>query len=145
LLERYQTLAPAAFFEKLRQVLQQMFNQTLPTGSTAALGNYLKRHGQVIVLYLFTTLQLPVEQIIELYGRRWNIETDLRSLKKEVRLRELRSKSPQMIAKEVIACVMAYNLIRTVQLAAAELVGIEPRQLSFSRVQAVKMLRCPCS
>jgi hypothetical protein len=31
-------------------------------------------------LYLFTTLELPAEQVVELYGRRWNVETDLRSL-----------------------------------------------------------------
>ena len=39
------------------------------------------RRGKVIQLYLVTTLDLPVEQILELYGFRWNIELDLRSLK----------------------------------------------------------------
>jgi hypothetical protein len=32
-------------------------------------------------------LALPAEEIVELYGRRVNIETDLRSLKRTVRLR----------------------------------------------------------
>jgi hypothetical protein len=40
-------------------------------------------------LYLFTTLDLPVEEILQLYGRRWNIETDLRSLKRTVRLHHI--------------------------------------------------------
>ena len=39
------------------------------------------RRGKAIQLYLVTTLDLPVEQILELYGFRWNIELDLRSLK----------------------------------------------------------------
>ena len=98
---------------------------------------HLKRHGQVIVLYLYTTLQLPADEIIELYGRRWNIETDLRSLKQTVRLGQLRSLSTAMVTKELIAGVMAYNLVRTVQMAAAQWVGIDPRDLSFSKVQAI--------
>jgi len=32
-----------------------------------------------MVLYLSTTLQPPVDEIVELYGLRWNIETDLRT------------------------------------------------------------------
>ena len=39
-------------------------------------------------LYLFTTLALPAEQIVACYGKRWRIETDLRSLKQTVRLQQ---------------------------------------------------------
>ena len=98
---------------------------------------HLKRHGQVIVLYLFTTLQLPADEIVALYGRRWNIETDLRSLKQTVRLGHLRSLSTQMVTKELITGVMAYNLVRTVQMAAAQWAAIDPRELSFSKVQTI--------
>ena len=44
-------------------------------------------------LYLFTTLDWPEKQIVELYGERWNIETDLRSLKRTVRLHHVTAKS----------------------------------------------------
>jgi hypothetical protein len=98
---------------------------------------HLKRHGQVMVLYLFTTLPLSADEIVELYGLRWNIETDLRSLKQTVRLGHLRSLSLQMVAKELIAGVTAYNLVRTVQMAAAQSAGVDPRELSFSKVQTV--------
>jgi len=37
-------------------------------------------------LYLFTPVELPREQVLALYGKRWNIETDLRSLKRTVQL-----------------------------------------------------------
>ena len=37
-------------------------------------------------LYLFTTLALPFEEIVALYGRRWSVETDLRSLKRTMQL-----------------------------------------------------------
>lgn len=103
----------------------------------------LKRHSQVIVLYLFTTLPLPADEIVELYGRRWNIETDLRSLKQTVQLGRLRSLSTQMVAKEILTSVMAYNLVRAVQVAAAASAGIKPRDLSFSYVQTIVNLWFP--
>jgi putative transposase len=51
-------------------------------------------------LYLFTDLNLPAEQIVELYARRWNIETDLRALKQTVRLQHLTAKTTDMMEKE---------------------------------------------
>lgn len=98
---------------------------------------HLKRHRQVVVLYLFTTLPLSDDEIVELYGRRWNIETDLRSLKQTVRLTHLRCKSLPMVIKELITAVMAYNLVRTVQMAAARWAGIDPREWSFSHILTV--------
>lgn len=93
--------------------------------------------GHLIQLYFFTTLTLPVAQIAELYGYRWNIETDLRSLKQTVRLHSLTARSVDMVAKELVLGVAAYNLVRATMYAAARGAGLDPRQLSFSRVQDV--------
>ena len=93
--------------------------------------------GQTIQLYFFTTLELPPEQIVTLYGYRWNIETDLRSLKQTVHLHSLTARSLDMVAKELVLGVAAYNLVRGTILAAARVAGMDPRQLSFSRVQDV--------
>jgi len=90
-----------------------------------------------ILLYLFTTLTLPANQILELYGQRWNIETDLRSLKQTVGLYMLDCKSPAMVAKEFMVGVTAYNLVRAVMLAAARSANLSPRSLSFSGTQDV--------
>jgi hypothetical protein len=89
------------------------------------------------LLYLFTTLELPAEQILGIYKLRWRVETDLRSLKRTVALHQLSSKSPDMVEKELLLAVAAYNLVRTVMCLAAQRANIEPRQLSFSFVQAV--------
>ena len=70
------------------------------------------RRGKAIQLYLVTTLDLPVEQILELYGFRWNIELDLRSLKQTVHLHSLRSTTPAMAEKELVLGVTAYNFVR---------------------------------
>lgn len=97
----------------------------------------ITRKGQTVQLYFFTTLELPPEQIAELYGYRWNIETDLRSLKQTVHLHSLTAQSVDMVAKELVLGVAAYNLVRGTMYAAAHAAGIDPRQLSFSRVQDV--------
>lgn len=85
-------------------------------------------------LYLFTTLNWPVEELAKLYGKRWNIETDLRSLKHTVRLHHLTAKSKGTLAKELIMAVCAYNLVRAIMCLAARQNRIDPRQLSFSMV-----------
>jgi hypothetical protein len=85
-------------------------------------------------LYLFTTLEWPFEQIVELYGRRWDIETDLRSLKRTVRLQHITAKSEDMLEKELLMAMSAYNLVRAVMCLAARRNNIDPRQLSFAQV-----------
>jgi hypothetical protein len=85
-------------------------------------------------LYLFTTLDWPAEQIVAAYGGRWQIETDLRSLKRTVRLHHLTGKSTDMIEKELLMAVSAYNLVRAVITLAARKSRIDPRQLSFALV-----------
>jgi hypothetical protein len=86
-------------------------------------------------LYFFTTLTLPSEQILTLYGYRWNIETDLRSLKREVRLHMLDARSPAMVTKELVLGVAAYNLTRAAINQAASALNLNPRQFSFSLAQ----------
>ena len=94
-------------------------------------------------LYFFTTLPLAVEQILELYGQRWNIETDLRSLKQTVDLKMLRCQSVDMVAKELVVAMVSYNLVRTVMNAAAQQNNLDPRRLSFSRSQDVVTAALP--
>lgn len=83
-------------------------------------------------LYFFTTLGLSAAQLVELYGYRWNIETDLRSLKREVRLHTLTAKSKDMVDKELVLGVAAYNLTRAAINQAAAALHLSPRQFSFS-------------
>jgi putative transposase len=85
-------------------------------------------------LFLFTTLSLPAEEIVELYGRRWNIETDLRALKRTVQLHHITAKSADMLEKELLMAASAYNFVRAVMCMAARRHRMDPRQLSFSGV-----------
>lgn len=99
--------------------------------------------GKRIKLYLFTTLEEPREVLVELYRRRWDVELDIRSLKQTLRLHSLSSKTPEMAEKELLLAIAGYNLVRSVQMAAAQQANLEPRRLSFSRVQAVVMTALP--
>jgi hypothetical protein len=54
------------------------------------------------MLYFFTTLDVKPSRILALYKLRWNIETDLRSLKSTVDLHHLTSRSKAMAEKELL-------------------------------------------
>jgi hypothetical protein len=92
---------------------------------------------EAFLLALFTTLEDSCEQVVELYGKRWNIEVDLRSLKSTLRLEELTCTSVEMVAKEIDVAMLAYNLVRAVIYQTAQKAGLEPRLISFTQVRNV--------
>ena len=93
--------------------------------------------GQAVTVCLFTNDQaMSVEELVALYIQRWNIETDLRSLKHTVGLEIIRAQTPEMVAHELILSVAAYNIVRTVMALSAQTAGVEPRRLSFARARA---------
>jgi hypothetical protein len=63
--------------------------------------------------------------------QRWHAELDLRSLKAHMHMDMLRTKSPEMVRKEVAAHLLAYNLIRGIMAEAARSEGSKPRAVSF--------------
>jgi len=96
-------------------------------------------HGKdAFLLFLFTTLsaaEASREDVLQIYGKRWNIELDLRTLKGTLQLEQLTCTSPDMIAKEIHAAMITYNLVRAVMYAAAAQSGLAPRRYSFARVR----------
>jgi Transposase DDE domain len=87
-------------------------------------------------LIVATTLldrgRYPREAVAALYGARWQVELDIRSLKSYLGLGALRCQSPEMVAKELWGGLLAYNLVRKVGCQAALVRGVRPRQLSFT-------------
>lgn len=84
--------------------------------------------------YFFATVALSVADVVALYGERWNIETDLRSLKRTVHLQQIRSRSVAGMEKELLTAICAYNFVRAVMCLAARRNGIPARRLSFTQV-----------
>ena len=70
-------------------------------------------------------------KIAKLYGLRWEVEIDLRHLKASMEMDMLRTKSPEMIQKELAIYFLAYNLIRSLMAEAAKRHGKDPLRLSF--------------
>ena len=85
-----------------------------------------------IRLYLVTTLlDVSAQEVIELYARRWEIEIDFRNIKQSTNMKELASKSPKLIRKEILAGLIAHNLVRAVMLLAAKKHGKDPKRLGY--------------
>ncbi len=89
------------------------------------------------LLCLFTSLLTRPDAVLELYGQRWSIETDLRSLKSTLDLEQLSCTTPEMVAKELNLAMAAYNLVRAITCVAAERSGTPPRGYSFTRVRKI--------
>ena len=89
------------------------------------------------LLILFTTLEDAADEVVALYGKRWDIELDLRTLKDTLRLAQIDCISPEMVAKEIDAALLAYNLVRAVMYMAARKAQLKPRNFSFSRTRRV--------
>jgi putative transposase len=88
-------------------------------------------------LFLFTTSRRAAQELVALYGQRWNIETDLRSLKRTVELHHIDARSVDMMEKHLLMAISAYNLVRAVLCLAARRKRLDPRQLSFTQVLTV--------
>jgi hypothetical protein len=92
----------------------------------------------VLVTTLLEAKVYPAKELARLYRLRWQAELDLCSLKVTLGMDVLRCKSPEMVAKEVWAHLLAYNLIRGVMAQAAAELEADPRKLSFKgAVQAI--------
>jgi Transposase DDE domain len=85
----------------------------------------------VVVTTLLEARTYPAKELGGLFRQRWHAELDLRSLKTHMHMEMLRTKGPEMVRKEVVAHLLAYNLIRGVMAEAARGAGIAPRRLSF--------------
>lgn len=92
----------------------------------------------VVITTLLDDEAFSRDDIAELYGCRWNVELDIRSIKSNLNLDHVRCKSPEMVRRELWTTLLAYNLIRSTAAAAAMLNDVRPRQISFtSTVQFV--------
>lgn len=74
----------------------------------------------------------PKEKVAELYGLRWSAETHFAELKTTLRMRRVKSQTPDGVRKELAVYCLVYNLVRGVMLRAAERQGTTPDRVSFT-------------
>jgi len=92
-----------------------------------------------LVTTLLDPVAYPAPQLIGLYARRWHLELALRHLKTTMGMELLRCQSPAMAEKELLAYLVAYNLIRCLMAQAVAQAGVAMERLSFKgTVDAVR-------
>ena len=91
----------------------------------------VKVGGRVLVTTMLKAHQVHKAELAQLYALRWQVELDLRNIKTTLGVNVLRCLTPQMVAKELWVCLLAYNVIRLLMAQAAHQAGLLPRQLSF--------------
>jgi hypothetical protein len=116
---------------------------SLPSSVTVRLIHATVRvRGKREVLWLATSLVdaavYPAEEIVELYARRWRIETLFREVKVALKADVLRSLTVDGVKKEMAARMMALNIVRMIMLEAAEEHEVDPLRISF--VEAVRAI-----
>lgn len=86
----------------------------------------------VVATTLLDPVAYPREQIAALYGDRWTVELRLRDIKTTMQMDVLRGKSPDIVRKEILMHLLAYNLIRALMWQAAQKHGRPLHRLSFA-------------
>ena len=97
-------------------------------------------------LYLVTTLAVSSDLAAEYYGRRYDVEHDIRDVKVSLGIENIRAKATRWFKRN--CCAAWWLTISVVQLRreAAKVAGVEPRRLSFTGVwttMQVCLLRQP--
>jgi hypothetical protein len=73
----------------------------------------------------------PAEELAALYARRWRLELCLRDLKTTLGMEQLRCKTPEMAEKELLAYLVAHNLVRCLMAEAVAAHHVELERVSF--------------
>ena len=83
---------------------------------------------------LYTTIiddKITTAEIVAKYTMRWDIEISIREIKTIMDINVLRSKSVEMMRKELIIALTAYNMIRKLIAKSADKVGFSPKKDIF--------------
>ena len=99
-------------------------------------------------LNLVTSMELESEQAADLYARRYDVEHDIRDLKVTLGVENMRAQSDEMVRKEMLCSMVAYNLVVQLRREAATVARLPPRRLSFTGVwntmQSCLLHQSPC-
>lgn len=86
-------------------------------------------------LWIATTctdaVRYPADKLAELYYRRWSIELFYRDIKTTMHMEVMRTKSPEMVEKELLMHAIAYNALRALILESASVHQQELGRISF--------------
>ena len=85
-----------------------------------------------LVTTLLDAALYPAQDLAELYGQRWQIETNLRHLKQTMKMDVLHCTTVDGVLKELTMFALVYNLVRAVMHAAAVRQEVPVERISFA-------------
>ncbi len=94
-----------------------------------------------IATTLLDPMRYPKRRIAELYGLRWEVETNFRHLKQTMGMDQLKSRSVDGVLKELMIFVLVYNMVRAAMMLAARRQKVD----DANRVSFIDALRGLCS
>jgi hypothetical protein len=95
--------------------------------------NYQTQKG-IETAILYTTIidaKIDKSEIVLKYTRRWDIEICIREIKTLMDINVLRAKSPDMLEKELLAALIAYNFVRYIIAKSVENTDFSPQRNIF--------------
>jgi hypothetical protein len=92
-----------------------------------------------LVTTLLDAVAYPADALAELYGTRWRVEENLKSLKHTMKMDVLKCKTVDGVLKELTMYAIAYNLVRVAMCEAGNRQGVIADRISF--VDALRWLR----
>ena len=95
-----------------------------------------KRKTEIIIATTLLNADLyPADMIVKLYGRRWEVEIDLRHVKSAMKMKVLSGKLPHTVTLEIRAHLLAYNVLRILMWQAGTKHRVDPLRLSLERTR----------
>lgn len=102
--------------------------------------SYLSPADNATEWVIYTTIldeQIPKTDIIIKYTARWEIETTIREMKTLMEINVLRSKSENMVLKELTIAITAYNMLRKIIMESVEKTEFPPQEDIFQELFAL--------
>jgi hypothetical protein len=90
-----------------------------------------KVNGNVYVTTFLDAKKYHKQELAKIYGRRWDVEVNLKSIKEIMNMDFLSCKTPEMVRKEIGIHFLAYNFIRIIMAEACEKHNEIPWKISF--------------
>jgi hypothetical protein len=100
------------------------------------------RQGTLVTTLLDATVY-RVDDLAELYRRRWQVETALAQLKTSMKMDVLHCQTTPGVLKELTVFALVYNLVHMVMWHSARLQHIDVERISF--LDALRWLSAPCT
>lgn len=90
-----------------------------------------RTHWAWLITTLTDPVDYPAQELVTLYGKRWQVEVYFRDLKQTLNFKKLSARSIQGIRKQILGMVIIYNMIRSLMQEAAVRQAVAPDRISF--------------